>query len=86
LVLTGKLDAILPDGTHRYWSTHCRHAGPSPDDPRHADCSAKWLHGPTVMDGVTTAIARMPAQCKTCAAPCICPCHKITEEEINDEA
>lgn len=19
-----KIDAILPDGTHRYWSTHCR--------------------------------------------------------------
>lgn len=20
-----KIDAILPDGSHRYWSTHCRH-------------------------------------------------------------
>lgn len=20
-----KVDVVLPDGTHRYWSTHCRH-------------------------------------------------------------
>lgn len=63
-----KRDVISGDGTHEYWSTHCRH-------DRHDDCTAKWLTGPTVMDGVTTSIARRPAQCKTCAAPCICPCH-----------
>lgn len=60
---------------HRYWSTHCRHGN-------HDACSAKWLTGPTVMDGVTTAIARMPSQCKTpeCQAPCICPCHTSSTE------
>jgi len=64
-----KRDVIRSDGTHEYWSTHCRH-------DRHDDCSAKWMEGPTVMDGVTTSIARRPAQCKTCASPCICPCHE----------
>lgn len=81
------IDVIFPDGTHRYWSTHCRHAGPSPDDPRHADCSADRLAGDTLRDGRalprTVEIQRKPAQCKTCAAPCICPCHKTTEKEID---
>jgi len=66
-----KVDAVLPDGTHLYWSTHCR-CNPN----GHDGCSAKWMEGPTVMDGVTTSIARRPAQCKTCASPCICPCHE----------
>lgn len=23
--IDAKVDAVLADGTHRYWSTHCRH-------------------------------------------------------------
>lgn len=75
-----KVDVILPDGTHRYWSTHCRHED-------HEACSARWLKGPTVMDGVTTSIVRMPAQCKQCGAACLCSCHEpITEKEKPTDA
>lgn len=76
-----KIDAILPDGTHRYWSTHCRHAKDA-NDPGHEACSAKELIGSygVDLDGggsyrVRTAMDRKPAQCKTCAARCVCPCH-----------
>ena len=31
-----KVDVVLPDGTHRYWSTHCRHN-------RHDACAAMEL-------------------------------------------
>jgi hypothetical protein len=82
-----KIDAILPDGTHRYWSTHCRH---TPVDDLtasgHLDCAATELTGPLHVgprDSHTrryavseTRIPRDPAQCKTCAAPCVCPCHR----------
>lgn len=52
-------DVISEDGTHVYWSTHCRHG-------RHEDCAAIEI---------APGVARRPAQCKTCAAPCVCPCH-----------
>lgn len=51
-----RIDAILPDGTHRYWSTHCRHGN-------HDDCSATEL---------APGVPRRPAQCKVCGAPCQC--------------
>lgn len=73
-----KIDAILPDGTHQYWSTHCRH-------DNHEDCSATEIRGPlhvgprdphTRRYAVSeTSIPREPAQCKTCGAPCACDCH-----------
>jgi hypothetical protein len=72
-----KIDAILPSGTHRYYSTHCRHE-------RHDDCSATTLSGIQVTDtplgdggrliARTPVLAeRKPARCKTCEAPCVCP-------------
>lgn len=74
-----KIDAIMPDGTHRYWSTHCRHGN-------HEACSATTITGSgTVLRGARArrvrierpvSIERKPAQCKTCAAPCVCPCHQ----------
>lgn len=60
-----KVDAILPDDTHRYWSTYCRH-------DRHDACRATEL---------APGVPRRPNQCKTCAAPCICPCHATTQED-----
>lgn len=64
-----KIDAILPDGTHQYWSTHCRH-------DNHEACSATEITGErSAGNRGVTSIARQPAQCKTCANPCICPCH-----------
>lgn len=56
--LGAQVDAVLPGGAHRYWSTHCRHG-------RHGDCSATEL---------APGVPRRPAQCKTCASPCMCPC------------
>jgi hypothetical protein len=64
-----KVDVIWPDGTHRYWSTHCRHG-------IHVLCSAERLLGMHPEQHVLTAVERKPAQCKTCSAPCICDCHK----------
>jgi hypothetical protein len=58
---------IAPDGTHTYWSTHCRHG-------RHDLCSATEIHGEIAGTGMSTALVRNPATCKTCLAPCICPC------------
>lgn len=58
------VDVLLPDGTHLYWSTHCRHGN-------HAACSATEL---------APGLPRQPAQCKTCGAPCRCPhCHHEQE-------
>lgn len=67
-----KIDAILPDGTHLYYSTHCRHAEDA-DDIRHLACGLSQG-----VDADGKQFARRPAQCKTetCAAPCICTCHK----------
>ena len=74
-----KIDAILPDGTHRYWSTHCRH-------DRHDDCSATEMVGIGIVgEGFRPRIERRPAQCKTCAAPCICPHHSpVGSSEVSD--
>lgn len=83
------VDAILPDGTHHYWSTHCRHGN-------HDACSADAVLGDVTYEsgmagsrlnfGKQVAIRRKPAQCKTCAAPCLCPCHKDATEEAPDHA
>lgn len=54
-----KVDVVYVNGTHRYWSTHCRH-------DRHDACKA---------DELAPGVPRHAAQCKTCAAPCICHCH-----------
>jgi hypothetical protein len=77
-----KADVVFADGQHRYWSTHCRH-------DRHDDCSATEITGPgSTRRGVLgkriqierpVSMERKPAQCKTCAAPCICHCHKEAE-------
>ena len=76
------VDVIKPDGTHHYWSTHCRHGN-------HNACSADAMLGDVTYEsgmagsrlnfGKQVAIRRNPAQCKTCAEPCICPCHARTE-------
>lgn len=47
---------------HVYLSTGCLHG-------EHNYCS-----GTDRADGHT----KIPAQCKFCAAPCVCPCHKQT--------
>ncbi len=55
---------------HAYWSTHCRHGN-------HADCSADTLRGEGLdLSGLPVRVRRKPAQCKTCASPCVCPCHR----------
>jgi hypothetical protein len=69
---------VAPDGVlHTYWSTHCRHGN-------HEACSATLVldveplptSGPLgVTDQVRRSVRRKPAQCKTCAAPCVCSCH-----------
>jgi hypothetical protein len=74
----GAIDVVLPDGTHRYYSTHCRHG-------RHEDCSATFMTGITPRSGRAmpraVGIERKPAQCKTCAAPCMCSCHQEAERD-----
>lgn len=54
-----KGDFVYADGSHTYWSTHCRHNN-------HDACNATSL---------APGVPRRPAQCKTCGAPCICDCH-----------
>lgn len=77
-------DVLLADGTHRYWSTHCRHGN-------HEACAADRLpawRAPAQLEWLlppVTTIERNPAQCKTCASPCICPCH-ATPPTINEES
>jgi hypothetical protein len=58
-LVTGLVDVVYADGTHRYWSTHCRHGN-------HNACNATEL---------VPGVPREPAQCKGCAAPCVCGCH-----------
>lgn len=62
-----KIDALLPDGTHRYWSTHCRHGN-------HEACSADFIEGESAFVGDVrrVLVKRRPACCKTCGAPCVC--------------
>lgn len=59
--LHGSVDIVLADGTHHYWSTHCRHG-------RHDACKSTEL---------APGVPRAAAQCKTCAAPCLCRCHEV---------
>lgn len=63
-----KIDIILPSGRHMYFSTHCRH-------DLHGNCSATVLVGGNPHGDGDSAVARRPAQCKTCAAPCVCGHH-----------
>jgi hypothetical protein len=65
-----RVDVVHPDGSHDYYSTHCRH-------DRHRDCSATEIRRG---DGV---VPKAPAQCKTCAAPCVCPCHQDQQPAPN---
>lgn len=58
--LTSKDDRVFSDGSHLYWSTHCRHGS-------HKACEATEL---------APGVPRKPAQCKTCGAGCICWCHE----------
>lgn len=62
-MIEAKIDIILNDGQHQYWSTHCRH-------DRHEDCAAVEL---------APGVPRSPAQCKTCGTPCVCQCHRQGE-------
>lgn len=52
-----QVDALLPEGVHRYWSTHCRHGN-------HADCkgSCKICASACVCAGCTHQPGREPAQ------------------------
>lgn len=59
----GKVDVVREDGTHEYWSTHCRHAT---DGEGHRMCAATTINGGP----------RNPAQCRICSASCRCDCHK----------
>jgi len=76
----GLVDVLLPDGTHQYWSTHCRHGN-------HEACSATSMVRDRVARGPAEAaprpveVLKTAAQCKTCASPCICPCHKGGTDE-----
>jgi len=54
---------------HVYESTHCYHRA-------HDKCSA--TRG---VDADGKPFARRPAQCKTCASPCVCPCHVPAEPD-----
>jgi hypothetical protein len=53
------VDVIDVNGVHWYWSTWCRHGLCS-------RCRATEI---------APGVARKPAQCKVCAAPCGCECH-----------
>lgn len=69
---TTKADLLFVDGTHWYWSTHCRHGNEMPPwDERHLACQATEL---------APGVPRRPAQCKICAEPCMCLCHRVADE------
>ena len=61
-----KNDRIFSDGTHLYWSTHCRH-------DNHRKCAATEF---------APGIPRKPAQCKECGSPCLCGCHSLLESGV----
>lgn len=71
-----KIDALHADGTHRYWSTHCRHA-PWPRKKKKRKDETDGHDACTAAE-FAPGVPRRPAQCKTCASACICPCHKET--------
>lgn len=58
-----QVDVLRADGHHIYWSTHCRHGN-------HPACTATEL---------APGVPRQPAQCKSCGASCICPCHPASD-------
>lgn len=60
------IDILFDDGPHWYWSTHCRHGN-------HQACLATEL---------APGVPRKPAQCKTCASPCLCGCHSLLEAGV----
>lgn len=61
--MTGPMvDVVYPDGSHDYWSTHCRHG-------RCGDCGKTEL---------APGVPRQAARCKTCGAACRCACHTTT--------
>ncbi len=62
---SAQIDVVTSDGHHAYWSTHCRH-------DRHDPCKATEI---------APGVPRRPAQCKTCSAPCLCPCHSEDREQ-----
>jgi hypothetical protein len=66
-----KADILFADGTHRYWSTHCRHG-------HHNKCAATSFPG---------GGKRNPSQCKTeeCQAPCRCECHAEHGDEVGGD-
>lgn len=57
-----KVDVVHPDGTHEYWSTHCRCSGD------HGLCKATTINGGP----------RTPSRSKCCDSPCKCWCHRET--------
>lgn len=67
--MDSKADVVMPDGKHRYWSTHCRHGN-------HADCKGSCkicaspcicsCPHPTPADGPGIAI---PAPTGCCGDP-----------------
>lgn len=63
--MSGPRVDIVGDKGHWYWSTHCRH-------DNHDACAATEL---------APGVPRRPAQCKTCAAPCVCHCHRAGQLE-----
>jgi len=72
------MDVINPDGSHWYWSTHCRHAILTPDDPAgHEACRATSFPG--APEGT-----RNPSRCKICHAPCRCECHADVTDTADD--
>jgi len=68
-----KADIIGADGHHWYWSTHCRHA---PWPRRKSDEDDRDGHDACQAIELAPGVTRRPAQCKTCGARCICPCHQ----------
>lgn len=63
-----RADVMLPDGSHTYFSTHCRHGS-------HQLCESNAITGLTVVSERPVAIGKVPARCKGCASPCVCECH-----------
>lgn len=58
------------DVAHRYLSTACLHAAEIGRERLHGRCSSL-----TRIDGG----GKIPARCKWCPSPCVCPCHSRSE-------
>jgi hypothetical protein len=52
---------------HEYLSTSCLHG-------EHGYCQSKT--GSTRADWAKVEWPKVPASCKFCGAPCVCPCHR----------